>query len=285
MKGKKILIIAIIIAALIGVYVVVLLLTKKLESIYVKGGVGIIEVKGILSDSKDYRKDLEYLKKRKDVKALLLYIDSPGGGVVPAQEIYYSVLKFKEEKKVPVVAYISTLGASGAYYVAISADKIMAAPGSITGSIGVIAQYPTLHGLFEKIGIKFRIFKRGKFKDAGSPYREITDEEKKYIEDLLENIYKQFFREVALRRKLDTLNLEKWAEGKIFTGLQAKKLGLVDTIGTYEDALMLAGKLAGIKEKPKEIRPPKKIKGFFQTFIENLISIGIPKIEYRLSLD
>ncbi|MEN3044127.1 MAG: signal peptide peptidase SppA [Candidatus Hydrothermales bacterium] len=280
--NRKIILISLIIVALIGVYIVILLATKKIESLYVKGGVGIVEVKGILSDSKDYRKDLEYLKKRKDLRALLLHIDSPGGGVVASQEIYYSVLKFKEEKKVPVVAYISTLGASGGYYVAISADIIMAAPGSITGSVGVIAQYPTFYELLEKIGIRFRVFKKGKFKDAGSPYREITEEEKKYIEDLLSDIYRQFFKEVSSRRKLDTLNLKEWAEGKIFTGLQAKKIGLIDTIGTYEDALMLAGKLAGIKEKPKEIKPPLKRKGVFQLFFENLTKLGILKVEYRL---
>lgn len=279
---KKILVVGLIIFIFLFIYVLTLSLSIRTQkAISVKGGVGILEVKDVLTDSKIYRKNLEYLKKRKDVKALLLYINSPGGGVVASQEIYYSIRKFKEEKKVPVVAYISSVGASGGYYVAISADKIMASPGAITGSIGVIAEFPSFYELLEKIGIKFRVFKKGKFKDVGSPFRDISEEEKKYLEDLLQDVYRQFFKEVSLRRNLDTLNLKEWAEGKIFTGNQAKKLGLVDTLGTYEDALLLAGKLAGIKEKPNEIKPPEKRKGILYTLFEELINLNFLKIAYR----
>ncbi len=280
MMKKKILLVALIVFLFLLIYLLSLLSVKRQKAVSVKGGVGILEIKDVLIDSKNYRKNLDYLKKRKDVKALLLYINSPGGGVVASQEIYYSILKFKEEKKIPVLAYISSVGASGGYYVAISADKIMAAPGAITGSIGVIAEFPSFYELLEKIGIKFRVFKKGKFKDVGSPFRDISEEEKKYLEDLLQDVYRQFFKEVSLRRNLDTLNLKDWAEGKIFTGNRAKKLGLVDTLGTYEDALLLAGKLAGIKEKPNEIRPPERRKGLLYTVFEELINLSFFKLKY-----
>ncbi|MEO0271024.1 MAG: signal peptide peptidase SppA [candidate division WOR-3 bacterium] len=278
--NKKILITGGIILGILLVYILSFLSIKTQKSTPIKGGVGIFEVKDVLVDSKTYRKNLDYLKKRKDVKALLIYINSPGGGVVASQEIYYSIRKFKEEKNVPVVAYISAVGASGGYYVAISADKIMAAPGAITGSIGVIAEFPSFYELLEKIGIKFRIFKKGKFKDVGSPFRDISEEEKKYLEDLLDDVYRQFFKEVSIRRNLDTLNLKEWAEGKIFTGRQAKKLGLIDTLGTYEDALLLAGKLAGIKEKPKEIRPPERRRGLLYMLFEELVNLNFLKLKY-----
>ncbi|MEO0254007.1 MAG: signal peptide peptidase SppA [candidate division WOR-3 bacterium] len=278
--NKRILIVILFSVFIILIYILSFLSIKTQKKEIVKGGVGILEVKDVLIDSKTYRKNLDYLKKRKDVKALLIYINSPGGGVVASQEIYYSIKKFKEEKNVPVVAYISAVGASGGYYVAISADKIMAAPGAITGSIGVIAEFPSFYELLEKIGIKFRVFKKGKFKDVGSPFRDISEEEKKYLEDLLDDVYRQFFKEVAIRRNLDTLNLKEWAEGKIFTGRQAKKLGLIDTLGTYEDALLLAGKLAGIKEKPKEIRPPERRRGLFYKFFEELINLNFLKLKY-----
>ncbi|MEO0268595.1 MAG: signal peptide peptidase SppA [candidate division WOR-3 bacterium] len=278
--NKRILIVILFSVFIILIYILSFLSIKTQKKEIVKGGVGILEVKDVLIDSKTYRKNLDYLKKRKDVKALLIYINSPGGGVVASQEIYYSIKKFKEEKNVPVLAYISAVGASGGYYVAISADKIMAAPGAITGSIGVIAEFPSFYELLEKIGIKFRVFKKGKFKDVGSPFRDISEEEKKYLEDLLDDVYRQFFKEVAIRRNLDTLNLKEWAEGKIFTGRQAKKLGLIDTLGTYEDALLLAGKLAGIKEKPKEIRPPERRRGLFYKFFEELINLNFLKLKY-----
>ncbi|MEO0291236.1 MAG: signal peptide peptidase SppA [candidate division WOR-3 bacterium] len=278
--NKKILITGGIILGILLVYILSFLSIKTQKSTPIKGGVGIFEVKDVLVDSKTYRKNLDYFKKRKDVKALLIYINSPGGGVVASQEIYYSIRKFKEEKNVPVVAYISAVGASGGYYVAISADKIMAAPGAITGSIGVIAEFPSFYELLEKIGIKFRIFKKGKFKDVGSPFRDISEEEKKYLEDLLDDVYRQFFKEVSIRRNLDTLNLKEWAEGKIFTGRQAKKLGLIDTLGTYEDALLLAGKLAGIKEKPKEIRPPERRRGLLYMLFEELVNLNFLKLKY-----
>ena len=278
---KKILII-IGIVFFVFIYALAFVSVKKTTSVSTGGGVGILEITDVLTDSKPYRKILEKLSKRRDVKALLVYINSPGGGVVASQEIYYAIRKFKEEKKVPVVAYISSVGASGGYYVAVAADKIMAAPGAITGSIGVIAEFPAFHELLSKIGIKFRVFKKGKFKDVGSPFRDMTEEEKEYLDELLEDVYKQFVQTVAERRNLDTLNLKEWAEGRIFTGRQAKKIGLIDSLGTYEDALSLAGELAGIKGKPKEIRIPKRKKGLLYRLLEGITDVPLFKIEYKM---
>ncbi len=278
MKNKKILLILGIFIFLIIYILVFIRITKTAPPFQ---GVGILEIEGVLTDSKPYRKTLEKFSKRKDCKALLVYINSPGGGVVASQEIYYAIRKFKEEKKVPVISYISTIGASGGYYAAIAGDKIMAAPGAITGSIGVIAEFPAFYELLEKIGIKFRIFKKGKFKDAGSPFRDMTEEEKKYLDELLSDVYEQFVKEVAERRNLDTLSLKEWAEGKIFTGRQAKKMGLIDSLGSYEDALMWAGSLAGIKDKPKEIRILRK-KGLLSRMLEEIINVPLFRIEYKM---
>lgn len=273
-----------IIIGIVGIFVVLYLIsvfTPKAESSYSRKGVGILEIKGILEDPKEELEVLEKLLKRKDVKALLVYINSPGGGVVASQELYYAIRKFKEEKKIPVISYISSIGASGGYYVAIAGDKIMAAPGAITGSIGVIASFPAYYKLLKKVGIDFRVLKKGKFKDAGSPFRDLTEEEKEYLTQLLQDIYDQFVEEVAKRRNLDMEELHKWAEGKIFTGRRAKEIGLVDTIGTYQDALMLAGSLAGIKGKPKEIKIPKKKRGFLKRILESIFEIPMINIEYR----
>jgi len=279
--NKKILIIGGIIF-LVCMYLLAFFYTKKSVSTYKSEGVGILEINGILSDSKPYRKILEKFSKRRDVKALLLYINSPGGGVVASQEIYYAILKFKKEKKIPVIAYISSVGASGGYYVALAADKIMAAPGAITGSIGVIAEFPAFHELLSKIGIKFRVFKKGKFKDVGSPFRDITEEEREYLDELFEDVYRQFVKTVSERKNLDTLNLKEWAEGKIFTGRQAKKIGLIDSLGTYEDALMWAGELAGIKGKPREIKAPSSRRGILHRLVEKTIFTPFFKVEYKM---
>ncbi len=278
---KKRIIMVVIVLIFIFLYVLSLF-TPKAEGGYSREGVGILEVKGVIKDSKSCREALKKFSKRGDLKALLVYIDSPGGGVVASQEIYYAIRKFKEEKKVPVVAYISSVGASGGYYVAIAADKIMSAPGAITGSIGVIAEFPAFYELLKKIGIRFRVFKKGKFKDVGSPFRDMTEEEKTYIDELIEDIYMQFVETVAERRGLKKEDLKEWAEGRIFTGRQAKEIGLVDSLGTYEDALSWVGKLAGIKGKPKEIKVPKKKRGLLHRLLEGIFDIPLFKLEYKM---
>ena len=185
------------------------------------------------------------LKEQSSVKALLLRINSPGGGVAPSQEIYEAVRSFRESGK-PVVASLGAVAASGGYYIACAADTIMANPGTVTGSIGVIFEFPYIADLLKKIGVDMEVIKSGKFKDAGSPSRKITAEERALFQGVINDTWDQFVGAVADGRGMDEKDVRAIADGRIFTGRQALDAGLVDTLGTFEDAKMLAKVMAGL---------------------------------------
>ncbi|MBN2687548.1 MAG: signal peptide peptidase SppA [Deltaproteobacteria bacterium] len=185
--------------------------------------VGVVIIKGVIDESKEINEQLEQYDQDDDIKAIVIRIDSPGGSVVPAQEIYDKVLEVKKNKK--VVVSMGSLAASGGYYIASAADKIVANPGTITGSIGVIAQFPQVRELLDKIGIKSTVIKSGKFKDAGSPTREMTSDEKRLIQGVVDDIYSQFVGVVSLNRNKPEAEIEAIADGRIFTGRQALRWG------------------------------------------------------------
>ena len=193
------------------------------------------------------------LGEQKSVKAIVFRIDSPGGTVGSAQEIYEAVKRVRDSGK-PVVVSMGDVAASGGYYAACGADTIMANPGTTTGSIGVIAEFPSIDGLLEKLGIKVNVVKSGRYKDTGSPYRPLTDEDKTYLQSWIDDAYEQFVEVVARERKLSKPKVLRLADGRVFTGRQAKETGLVDLLGTYEDAVNLAAKLAGIEGKPSVVK-------------------------------
>jgi protease IV len=221
-------------------------------------GVGMVELKGVIIDSQEIVRQLNYLRKNDKVKAVVLRIDSPGGVVGPSQEIYAEVKKLAAQKK--VVVSMGSIAASGGYYVASAGSTIFANPGTITGSIGVLMKFANLEGLMGKIGMKSFTIKSGKFKDVGSPARTMTDQEKAMLQAVIDDTYAQFVRAVAEGRNLPENEVRKIADGRIFTGEQAKALKLVDRIGTLQDAVQEAGKLGGIRGEPELIRPPHKKK-------------------------
>jgi protease IV len=239
----------------VGLSALVLALVGKGNLFGARPRVGVVEIKGILTESHTTIKQLEHYRDDHSIKAIVLRINSPGGAVGPAQEILREVEKVRRKKK--IVASLGTVAASGGYYIACGANLIMADRGTATGSIGVIMQFTNVQGLTKKLGLNFFNLHAGKYKDIGSPFKPMSPEDKAYLQGLLDNIYQQFIRDVARNRKLSVAKVAALAEGKVYTGEQAKKLGLVDAFGNLPDAIQTAGRLAGIKGKVEAVYPAK----------------------------
>ena len=214
----------------------------------------VVEMDGQIIESRPILDQLKRYEDSNSVKAILLNIDSPGGGVAASQEIYAEIKRLREKKDKIVVAYLSSTGASGAYYVACAANKIVANPGTIVGSIGVIAEWVNYADLLQWAKLKEIVFKTGEFKDTGSPTRALTDNERKYFQGLIDDMYVQFVEAVASGRKLDLQEVRSLADGRVFTGRDAKQRKLIDEIGNFQDAVDQTAKLAGISGKPRLIR-------------------------------
>jgi len=193
---------------------------------------------------------LDEAVKNKYVKVILIRMDSPGGVAAVSQEMYEELKKIEK----PVLISVSNICASGAFYVACAADKIMANKTSEIGSIGVIMQVPNLEGLYDKLGIKYTTIKQGKYKDAGSTDRELTEEEKALLEEQTRKIYEIFIADVAAGRKMDIAKVREIATGWVYLGEEAKKLGLIDEIGTYSDAVKEAARMGKIEGEPVIIK-------------------------------
>lgn len=233
--------------------------------------IAVVPVEGVIDDgmAKEVNRHLKQYGDDSRVKAVILRVDSPGGGVSASQEIYREVKRIKEDKKKKVVISMGSVAASGGYYISAPADKIFANPGTITGSIGVIAEWLNYKELAEWAKLKPVTFKSGEFKDTGSPTRDLTDAEKKYFQAMIDELYGQFVGAVTEGRqgKGETgaeLNKERviqLADGRVYTGEAARKNGLVDEIGNYEDAVKATAKLVNIKGDPQIITPPKPKEG------------------------
>ena len=218
------------------------------------GQVQVVDIDGELLESRSILDQLKRYEDAGSVKAILLNIDSPGGGVAVSQEIYTEIKRLREKNDKIVVAYLSSTGASGAYYVACAANKIVANPGTIVGSIGVIAEWVNYADLMQWAKLKDIVFKTGEFKDTGSGSRALTENEKKYFQGLIDDMYVQFLEAVASGRKLDLQEVRSLADGRVFTGRDAKARKLIDDVGNFQDAVDLTAKLAGISGKPRLIR-------------------------------
>ncbi len=218
--------------------------------------VGIIEITGIIYSSDDVIREIKEFRENDSIKAILLRINSPGGAVGPAQEIYREIRKTVGKKK--VVVSMGTVAASGGYYIASAADGIMANPGTITGSIGVIMSYTNYKQLFDKIGLTPVVIKSGEFKDMGSPTRKMTEAEENLLQDFVDKTKKQFVEAVAAGRKMPVDKVSALADGRIYTGEEAKDNGLIDRIGNLEDAIDWTGELAGIKGEVSVVYPTKE---------------------------
>ncbi|MHB9155209.1 MAG: signal peptide peptidase SppA [Endomicrobiales bacterium] len=209
-------------------------------------------------------KKLHRLNELPNVKAVVLRINSPGGSVAATQEITREIALLRQNKKL-VVASLGDVAASGGYYIASQADRIVSDPGTITGSIGVIMQLANVQELFKKLGVRMVTVRSGEHKDIGSPFRELTPAERQMLQSIIDNAYGQFVDAVAEGRKMDRAKVREIADGRIFTGAQAKDLGLVDEFGNSMDAITLATKLAGIKGTPRIIYESES-ESFLQLF-------------------
>jgi len=217
-----------------------------------RGEVALVRVEGPIMDTRDLVGTIRGYAKDHRVRALVLRVDSPGGGVVASQELHDAVAAFKESGR-PVVTSMGTVAASGGYYVAAPSDLIVANPGTLTGSIGVIMSMANVEKLLDKIGVAAVTIKAGRNKDIGSPFRPMTDEERALIQDVMDDIHDQFIAAVAEGRGRTVEEITPLADGRIFTGHQAVDAGLVDELGNLETAIRRAGELAGIEGRPRVI--------------------------------
>jgi len=207
--------------------------------------VGVVEISGVIVDARDAIEQIKQLREEDTVKAIVVRIDSPGGAVAPSQEIYREIRKTVPLKK--VVASMGAVAASGGYYIAAAADGIIASPGTITGSIGVIMAYTNYRALLDKIGLVPVVVKSGTYKDTGSPLREMTPAERALLEDLTDKIHQQFVKDIVEGRRMDPEKVRMLADGRIYTGEESMALGLVDRLGNIEDAIEWAGRMGGIE--------------------------------------
>ncbi|MBC7386473.1 MAG: signal peptide peptidase SppA [Cryobacterium sp.] len=234
--------------------------TASSKGMFKSEGVGVLELSGVIMDSKKTLKSLRRFEENPNVKALVVRINSPGGAVAPSQEIYEAIKHFPK----PKVASMSSVAASGGYYVAVATDKIFANAGTITGSIGVIMEFANLEKLYEWAKIKRFSIKTGKFKDSGAEYREMREEERALLQGMVDDVLLQFKSAVAEGRKMTLDEVTPLADGRIFSGSQAQKAKLVDVLGGIDDAIAEAGKLGGITGRPKVIAEKKEKKGILE---------------------
>lgn len=237
--------------------------------------VGVLPVDGVISSDRGYLSDLRWLEDRSSVQAIVLAVNSPGGTVGGTQSLYRELRRVREEHDRPVVAWIGEVGASGGYYASMAADSVMALPGSITGSIGVIMQFPNAGELMRKVGVELEVVKSGELKDLGSLTRQLTDRERAVLTRLVEDAYGQFLRAVEEGRPLPADSLRALADGRIFSGQRATELGLVDRTGTLREAVAAAGEMSGLGASPDTVHPP----GNRITFVDFLSGVRTDRLE------
>ncbi|UCD33674.1 MAG: signal peptide peptidase SppA [Desulfobacterales bacterium] len=258
--------------AAIGVTVLFLLSVKDSDFEFGEK-VGVIEIDGIITEAKTTIHNLKRFREDESIKAIVVRINSPGGAVGPAQEIYREIRKTSDTKK--VVASMGTIAASGGYYIAAGTDGIVANPGTITGSIGVIMGFTNYEELLRKIGLLPIVIKSGEYKDIGSPVREMKEKEQKILHDFAKKIHKQFIMDIVEGRKMKQAEVESLADGRIFTGEESKMLGLVDRLGTYEDSIEWAGRMGGIKGKISTVYAKDKKYPFLKYLSGSLVKAVI----------
>jgi protease IV len=298
MKKNPVLVVLATAAVLGAVFFVVLFIAYSLTGsrtssklpVVGQNKVALVKLEGVLLSSEHIVEELNDYADDSSIKAIVIRVDSPGGGVVPSQEIYNAVKHARQEGK-KVVVSMGSVAASGGYYVAAAADLIVANPGTMTGSIGVKMEFANIEKLLEKIGVKGMVVKSGEYKDVGSPFREMTDKERALLQGVIDDVQTQFVKAVAEGRKLPEADVRAIADGRIFTGQQALALKLVDQMGDLEYSIRAAAGLAGIKGKPNVVKKEKKIPFFDYLKEESAawiaeavaqgISSGSGKLQYR----
>ncbi len=218
--------------------------------------IALVRLEGPILDSRATVKEVEQYGDDPLVKAIVLRIDSPGGGVTPSQEIYRAVQRVRQDKQKTVVTSMGTMAASGGYYIAVASDRILANPGTLTGSIGVILQLANVENLMDKIGVRNFVIKSGRYKDVGSPFRTMLDEDRQLLQSVMDDAHRQFIRAVAEGRSLAVADVEALADGRVLTGQQAKDALLVDELGDLHDAVTLAASMSGMQGTPPVVETP-----------------------------
>ncbi len=234
------------------------------ESSIGKDAVMMLDLKGVIFDSKKFVKQIKKYREDDSVKGFVVRVNSPGGVVGPSQELNAEIKRTREEFKKPVVIYSESLNASGAYYASVAADKIVVSPGVLLGSIGVIMEFANLKDLYQWAKIQRYSIKTGEFKDIGSDHRAMTDRERAYLQELINQVLTQFKGAILAGRKIDKNKLDEIADGRIFTGEQAKKLNLVDEVGSLQTAVDIAGELTGLGKNPETFEAPKDRPGVME---------------------
>lgn len=266
------------------VMAIVLSFSNLTTSLSFGNKIGVIPIHGVIRNSDIIIEQLINFRNDKKIKAIILRINSPGGGVAPSQEIYCETRRTTQKKK--VIASLGSLAASGGYYIASAADKIIANPGTLTGSIGVLMEFVRIEELLNKIGIEMQVIKSGEFKDIGSPNRKMTDRERELLENLSKDILDQFVTAVSIGRNMPREKVLEIADARIFSGRQAKTLGLVDGLGNFRDAVNLAKRMANIKGEVKLVYPEEKKRRSFlwDLLFKNLIDSVINRIDCHYGL-
>jgi len=263
-------------ALLLVVFLVtVWLLLAVLEDGALPGGprVAVVEIEGIILDGDQAVRELRDHAENPAVKAIVVRVNSPGGVVGPTQEIYNAIQRVRKAGK-PVVASFGAVAASGGYYVGAATNRIFANPGTLTGSIGVVMQMANVEGLLKKVGVEYVVVKAGAYKDVGNFARTMTPEERRILQALLDDVHGQFIAAVAQGRGLEESAVRAVADGRIYSGAQAKTLKLVDELGGFEDAVEAAGRLGGIPGRPKLIRPRKHFS--LTDLLKSELGVGVP---------
>lgn len=232
--------------------------------------IGVLEIIGTISDEQVIIGHIDHFRDNSAVKAIVLRINSPGGAVGPSQEIYHELKKLAQNK--PVIVSFGAVAASGGYYLAMAGERIFANPGSITGSIGVVMGFPNYQELLSKVGIKSEVIKSGPYKDLGSAWREMTDEERFLLQEMIKDVHSQFVEVVSAGRSLPVDELIPYVDGRIFTGRQALEIGLVDELGSFNDAVAHAAVRAGLVGEPDLVYPPPEKQEFFQRYLNILLN-------------
>ena len=275
MKNKRVFII---LGIIVGLFILVLILRSIGGGTSIGQKVAVVDITGIITKSDATIKLIHNYRDDPSIKAIVVRIDTPGGSVAPVQEIYSELEKIDK----PIVASMGGTAASGGYYVACAADTIMANPGTLTGSIGVIMQFTRLKGLYDKIGLEHQAIKSGEFKDTGSPFRELTEKEQAILQSTVDDVYNQFVDTIFEARKslLSRPEILELADGRIFSGQQALNAQLLDRLGNLPEAIEHAAELADIDGKPKIVRKEKK-----QSLLEQLLGVTqTPALDEMFSL-
>jgi protease-4 len=243
--------------------------------------IGVVDLDGVILSPQPVVGQLKKFGDDSSIKAIILHVNSPGGGVAASEEIYREVKRIRTEKKKKIVVSIESVGASGAYYVASASDKIYADRGSIVGSIGVIAQWVNYGDLLKWAKLKDVVLKTGEFKDTGNPARDLTPAEQAYMQSLIDNMFGQFIQAVADGRGLKYDDVKSFANGKVWTGEQALAMKLIDSVGDFETAVSETAKSVGIRGEPTLVRPERERKTLMDLLLGD-VSQYLPSREKML---